>query len=580
MRTLRVLAWCWALAAVPGIATAQIRIDPLVDLSGRTGDPALSPDGKALAFTWVKPGSSGIYTRPLAGGDVRLLAGEDSHGRWASSPHWSPDGKQIAFVRGSGRYDDHVLVKDLASGVERDLGEMCGLAAWSPDGHYLVAGEYTHDIPDGIPGCRPALFSARSGARLRALAPAGIISPDGRTLAFADGGWLKRLRLAADYRPTGPATVLARERRDLTPIVWTADSRQIIYLALGDALPFRRVNVAAGSQPVPIPGLTPGLKIHQFLPDGTALATETMADGGLWRCDLRATPPTIEKAAEPTCPGGAPGCSPDGRSRVFLTARTGIPAIWLANADGSNQRPLIPSMPEFANPRDTGHPTQVEWSPDGRWIAFAVAPDPIPTADGTHFHGYIEEMSYLYVVAPSGGLPRRLGQQAEALQDPAWSKDSASLYATQVFDLYDPAHPNHDSPIVRVGVTDGKLTPTGAEGTHPRPSPDGRFLYFFTQPGNQLARIATGGGAAERLAGEDFSSFVVGDGFLYLVRTTGSGSRPNTLVRSDPESKQATALAEVAFLPQSPRLSSDERYLYFEQPGDSRTRVVLVHGLY
>jgi len=120
-------------------------------------EPSLSPDGKTLAFYWFKPDSSGIYTRPLAGGQVRLLAGN------ASSPYWSPDGKQIAFVRGNARYGDHVIVKDLASGVERDLREICGLTAWTPDGSYLVAGEYTHDIPDSPPGCRPALFSARSG---------------------------------------------------------------------------------------------------------------------------------------------------------------------------------------------------------------------------------------------------------------------------------------------------------------------------------------------------------------------------------------------------------------------------------
>ena len=581
MRTLQVIAWWWALAAIPGIASAQIRIDPLLDLSGSTTDPALSPDGRTLAFTWLKPDSPGIYTRPLTGGQARLLAGNDGHEGWASSPHWSPDSRQIAFVRGHGRYDDHVIVKDLASGVERDLGEICGLSAWTPDGSYLVAGEYTHEIPDGVPVCSRALFSTRSGTRLHPLAPAGIISPDGRRLAFADGGSLKLLRLTADYRPAGPATVLAREPRDISPIVWTADSRQIVYQALGDVLPIRRVKLAAGSRPEPIPGVTAGLWISQFLRDGTALATETIQDSGLWRAGLQAAPPKIERTAEPACSDGAPGCSPDGRSRAFITTRTGIPAIWLADADGSHEHPLVPSMPEFAYTHDTGHPAQIAWSPDGKWIAFTVLPDPIPSEDGGHLRGFVEELQYLYVVASSGGLPRRLGQQAFALDNPAWSKDSASLYATRYFEPYDRAHPD-ESPIVRVGLTDGKLTPTGADGTHPQPSPDGKFLYFFTHSGNKLARIAIASGAEERLAdNQEFSSLSVGARFLYLFRMTGSASVPAyTLVRFDPESEQAAALAEVRFSPQSPHLSPDERFLYFEQPSYARLRVVLVHGLY
>jgi hypothetical protein len=39
----------------------------------------------------------------------------------------------------------------------------------------------------------------------------------------------------------------------------------------------------------------------------------------------------------------APAWSPDGSQIAFLTDRTGQWEIWVINADGSNQRPLIPA---------------------------------------------------------------------------------------------------------------------------------------------------------------------------------------------------------------------------------------------
>ena len=52
--------------------------------------------------------------------------------------------------------------------------------------------------------------------------------------------------------------------------------------------------------------------------------------------------------------------SPDGARVAFVSNRSGKPAIWVANADGSNPAPLT------ASPRDfLGSP---HWSPDGRHI--------------------------------------------------------------------------------------------------------------------------------------------------------------------------------------------------------------------
>lgn len=68
--------------------------------------PAWSPDGRQLAFVRATEGKSQIFLLSLDGGEPAQL----THFRYgASSPKWSPDGKEILF---SARIDLHQLIRD------------------------------------------------------------------------------------------------------------------------------------------------------------------------------------------------------------------------------------------------------------------------------------------------------------------------------------------------------------------------------------------------------------------------------------------------------------------------------------
>src|SRR4051794_24301528 len=70
------------------------------------GDLALSPDGKTLAFTVTTPDlphakrSSKIWIMDVDGQNAHAVTGGDGD----SAPRFSPDGKQLAFLRDSNLY--------------------------------------------------------------------------------------------------------------------------------------------------------------------------------------------------------------------------------------------------------------------------------------------------------------------------------------------------------------------------------------------------------------------------------------------------------------------------------------------
>lgn len=120
--------------------------------------PSWSPDGKLLAFVSKRSpdpdrdDTFGLYIMaPAAGASPRLLAtyqGEGQDTDWASTPQWSPDGRQIAFVAGGDPkllyYAVHGLaVVDVASGqvrlLTKQLDRNVDQPHWSRDGRSLIA---------------------------------------------------------------------------------------------------------------------------------------------------------------------------------------------------------------------------------------------------------------------------------------------------------------------------------------------------------------------------------------------------------------------------------------------------------
>jgi dipeptidyl aminopeptidase/acylaminoacyl peptidase len=170
----------------------------------------LSPDGSEVAFSWNRSGTFEIFSAPLDGERIFQLTGANERSVW---PRWSPDAKQLAFLRDRGgdeRFDIWLVDRD--GEHERNLTNEPGVMhrdiAWSPDGTKLgytanAAGKgFGVHVIDVTTGAKRALTDgARDDLQPR-------WSPDGTLLVF----WSRR----EDVRTNADLYVVAASGGDVT----------------------------------------------------------------------------------------------------------------------------------------------------------------------------------------------------------------------------------------------------------------------------------------------------------------------------------------------------------------------------
>ncbi|HXS97550.1 MAG TPA: protein kinase [Candidatus Limnocylindrales bacterium] len=211
----------------------------LAAYEGSMRDPALSPDGRKVAFSWSRSGQRhAIFVRDVESAQAVTQLTEGADDDWG--PAWSPDGRKIAFRRHGPQWEiDSVpasgglpaVLAEISPPNQQTLPQL----AWSRDGKWIVA-------PDGKwSNAQLYLFNVASGER-RALthnedgidhAPA--FSPDGRRLAYASCDKngnpcnVAVVTLSRDMTPRA-AQILVRNTF-VRGLAWTPDGRSLVYSA-------------------------------------------------------------------------------------------------------------------------------------------------------------------------------------------------------------------------------------------------------------------------------------------------------------------------------------------------------------
>jgi tricorn protease len=156
--------------------------------------PALSPDGKTLAFDW----DGDVWSVATAGGVARRLTDHPARDR---EPRFSPDGKQLAFIsERSG--SPQVYLMSAGGGTPRQLTYHTAgytLQDWHPDGRHLIVNagrDHFWRHPE-----RFFLLNTESRQAETLLfddyGQSGSLSPDGKRLLFTREGapwWRKGYR--------------------------------------------------------------------------------------------------------------------------------------------------------------------------------------------------------------------------------------------------------------------------------------------------------------------------------------------------------------------------------------------------
>ncbi|WP_447009217.1 hypothetical protein [Saccharothrix hoggarensis] len=409
----------------------------LTDTPDDETSPTFSPDGARIAFSSDRDGGAELYRRAVAGGPVTRITDEPVGA--AVEPAWNPRDDRIAYTLDQGADGRRLRVLDGGDvGAPLLGGDQAGWAgrspAWLPDGAGLLFLSF-----DQVCSC-PAdpnvekVHRVDTSPGLPVTAPPGLLLAEDRAvgsptwLVDARGGHLVVARTSAatrftatlqDVRPDGS------DPRDLGVVVLREDPQSVD----DPNLLFR-----------PRPGFDPWTQRQSYSPDGRTIAFSRFEDV-------------------------------DG---------TRAQRIWLADADGGNQRRL-----EVADRRATDWEFDAAWSPDGRSLAFARR-----SPGGVRPNGGPSRV--VVVDVATGAVTGRLVPPAEVADQedtqPAWSPDGRTLAFTRgrVFD--GPTAEVRDNHVwtARAGALDGQRDVSAAvcgfdcEVTDDSSvfSPDGRTLAF------------------------------------------------------------------------------------------------------
>jgi Tol biopolymer transport system component len=439
-------------------------------------DPALSPDGKLLAYAAGSARRMRVYVRPVAGGRaIPLSEGADA---FEFQPRWSPDGNQVLYLT-----QDEVRVAPSLGGASRRIasGGVCA-AAWSPDGtRILVVRPAALSIAplDGNPerelGSAPEdpyqCDWSREGDRIACAfgngqgvtpGPAfGNIAPSGIVVGRATGGPFVEL--------------VARRGLNQSP-VWSPDGQTLYFVSSREGLrDVFALGVSADGRARGEPcRVTTGLGAHviSLAAGGTRLAYEVYgARSNIWSVPIPPNGIVDASGATPVTSGNqiveSIKLSRDGRWLMYDSTVFGSSEIFRVPVSGGlAERLTIDPADDFAP----------DLSPDGRLVAF---------------HSFRLGGRDVFIQSVEGGAAQPVARDPVRSESyPAWSPDGSMMM------LLDQATTPQELVVIRKDPAGSWSAPVQVVRGAERDGswlPDGRSFVYASSKGDVLVASVDGG---------------------------------------------------------------------------------------
>jgi len=364
----------WFLVKSTEVPSTSVQFQRVTDFVGMEDSPAISPDGKTVAFVARAGSRLHIWIRLLAGGVPFQLTRDDAD---REQPRWTPDSNSLIYYTPSVTLGEEGAIWEIPAlgGSPRRIASAVGGGDVSHDGRRIAL--------FAIEGGQPSLaVVARDGSReaLVKQLPAGASyelprwSPDDRWIAFqSTRAMVYETTLYVIRAGGGEAQEVARANL-LRGFSWLADNSGLVYSSsFGSTVAYPPV---FNLRTVTRDGegdrqLTSG-DLSYVSPDvhksGKLLASRVKSQSNVWRFPVQGSAVVNTRDAfqitRQTGQAQTPSVSPDGREFVYLSDSGGHGNLWVAQADGSGVRQLTFEKDPGAF---VGVPV---WSPAGNQIAF------------------------------------------------------------------------------------------------------------------------------------------------------------------------------------------------------------------
>ena len=436
-----------------------VRVLRLTDFSGLEEFPAISPDGKSVAFTAEVGGKRQIWVRLLAGGPAFQVTRDAADHMY---PRWSSDSASLIYYSPSSEAEGRGAIWEISmfGGAARRLTNSTSGADLSRDGLHLTFIRFNE-------GQLELAVAARDGSDAHAVAR---LEPNFKYYYprwSPDGEWIGYLRslyfdddLFAAPAKGGEPRLVAHDRAMLRGFAWTNNSRSLVYSSSRGAamlyLPsFNLWTVdLAGGEPRQLTFGEISYVHPDINPAGGVLASQLHMQFNIWKYPVDGAPvDNVRRASQITHQTGqvqTPSIGPDDKEMVYLSDSGGHSNLWVMKLDSDETR-------QITFERDPEKPVGVPvWSPDGKHIAFVI-------------RSTIHQDVDAWLISPDGSNLRKVGVGA----NPAWSGDGKWLYYViskdALVDELRKISPEVGSPLdVRQN-----------EASSPAVAPDGSAVFFL-----------------------------------------------------------------------------------------------------